>query len=319
MAFAVLSPAELQGWIRDGKPVVLVDVLVDEHFKAVHLPGAVNACVYEIVFLSNIAGLIPDRDREVVLYGSGETSLEALTAAEKLVQAGYRNVGVLQGGLAAWRAQGYDLEGEDLSAPEGPVQALPADDVRCAVDPGQSVIHWFGRNRTTTHRGTLRVASGHLRFPQGGLEGAFEIDMQSIRNIDLEGDPLQPQLIAHLHSEDFFYVRMFPKAFFTIQSARRVGDVPSSLPNFRVQGILDLRGEKQEIEFPATASALQDGQVRIEAHFDIDRTRWGVLYGASRFFENLGYHLVYNPISLQIRLVVRPAGSGSGKGRDTGE
>jgi hypothetical protein len=84
-----------------------------------------------------------------------------------------------------------------------------------------------------------------------------------------------------------------------------VEEIPSSLPNFRVQGVFELRGLKNDIEFLATASPPQDGEVKIEAHFDIDRTRWGVLYGSSRFFEHLGYHLVYNPISLQIRLVAR--------------
>jgi hypothetical protein len=30
-----------------------------------------------------------------------------------------------------------------------------------------------------------------------------------------------------------------------------------------------------------------------------------VLYGSSAFFEHLGYHLVYNHISLEIRIVAR--------------
>jgi polyisoprenoid-binding protein YceI len=129
--------------------------------------------------------------------------------------------------------------------------------------------------------------------------------MTSIKNIDLEGDPLQPQLIAHLKSVDFFFVDMFPRAIFTITSAKQIEEAPSSLPNFSVQGVFNLRGVKSEIEFLATASLLQDGEVRIETHFDIDRTHWGVLYGSSKFFEHLGYHLVYHPISIQLRLVAR--------------
>jgi len=41
----------------------------------------------------------------------------------------------------------------------------------------------------------------------------------------------------------------------------------------------------------------------IITHFDMDRTRWGVIYGSSRFFEHLGMHLVFDLISFQIRLV----------------
>jgi len=39
--------------------------------------------------------------------------------------------------------------------------------------------------------------------------------------------------------------------------------------------------------------------------FDIDRTRWNVIYGSSRFFEHLGMHLMFDPISIQIRIVAR--------------
>ncbi len=304
MTLKILSPEVLHERLGGEEPPALIDVLVDDHFKAVHLPGSVNVCVYEIVFLENMAKLIPDKDREIVVYGSGDRSLEALNAAEKLVNAGYRNVSMLRGGLDGWKALGYAVEGGDTAVPERADQVVP-DNARYVVDTKQSIINWFGRNKTTTHRGTLRFSSGGFSFTNGVLKGAFEVDMTSIQNIDLEGDPLQPQLIGHLRSVDFFYVDMFPRASFTITSAERIEAVPSSLPNFRVQGIFILRGVKNEGEFLATASPLQDGEVRVEAHFDIDRTRWGVLYGSNRFFEHLGYHLVYHPISLHLRLVAR--------------
>ncbi len=305
MTLKILSPEVLHEWLREEKPIALIDTLVDERFKTVHLPGAINACVYEIVFLENMVKLIPDREREIVVYGSGDRSLEAINAAEKLVDAGYRKVYILQGGLDGWKERGYELQGEGAAPGGGVPQDRPFRDARYSVDTEQSVIDWFGRNRTTTHHGTLRLASGEFGFADGVLTGAFEVDMTSIRDIDLEGDPLQPQLIWHLKSADFFFVEMFPRASFTITSARQVEDAPSSLPNFDVRGIFNLRGVKQEIAFPATASAPQDGEVRVEAHFDIDRTRWGVLYGSDRFFEHLGYHLVYHAVSLQLRLVAR--------------
>jgi rhodanese-related sulfurtransferase/polyisoprenoid-binding protein YceI len=305
MTIEILEPTILHEWLREGKPIVLIDVLVDEHFTAVRLPTAVNVCVYEIVFLENIAKLIPDKDQEIVVYGSGEKSLEAQTASEKLINVGYRNVRMLQGGLNGWKAMGYKIEGEDLAVLERVEQALPLVDGRYVVDTNQSIIHWFGRNKNTIHRGTLSLSGGELIFNNGEPKGSFEIDMTSIKNIDLEGDPLQPQLVAHLKSEDFFFTRMFPKASFTITSAKQVEEVPSSLHNFSVRGFFELRGMKNDIAFLATASSLQDGEVKIEAHFDIDRTRWGVLYGSSEFFEHLGYHLVYNPISIQICLLAR--------------
>jgi rhodanese-related sulfurtransferase len=301
----MVEPEILHKWLGEAKPVVVMDVLVDEHFKAVHIPGARNFCVYEIVFLENVTKSIPDKDQEIVVYGAGEKSLEARTAAEKLLNAGYRKVRVLRGGLNGWKALGCDVEGEDVAVIERAAPAPPLADGRYVVDTGQSVIHWFGRNKNTIHRGTLNLSAGELIFTNGEPAGAFEIDMTSIKDIDLEGDPLQPQLVAHLKSEDFFFVRMFPRATFTITSAKQIEEVPSSLHNYSVQGVFELRGIKNDLAFPATASSLENGEVKIEAHFDIDRTRWGVLYGSSKFFEHLGYHLVYNPVSVQISLLVR--------------
>jgi polyisoprenoid-binding protein YceI len=183
--------------------------------------------------------------------------------------------------------------------------ALPREDTRYTVDCDASVIHWFGRNGTTTHYGTVGLSSGEMGIRKGKIRGFFEIDMTSIRDLDLAGDPDQPMLLSHLRSEDFFFVRMFPTASFTITSAEQIEEVPSSLPNFRVRGVFDLRGITHEIEFFATVGALEAGEVRVESHFDFDRTRWGVLYGSSRFFEHLGFHLVHNSVSIHLRLVGR--------------
>ncbi len=245
MTSRIVSPQVLYDRLKEGERIVLIDVVVDDHFRVVHLPGAINVCVYEIIFLDNIARLIPEKDSEIVIYGSSDQSLEAATAAEKLVGAGYRDVSVLQGGLKGWKASGYELEGEDIGIVDRVEPAITSENTWYLVDTEQSIIHWFGRNRNTTHHGTLRLYSGEIGIRDGKIEGAFEIDMTSIKDIDLDGDPLQPNLIAHLMSEDFFFVRLFPKAYFTIRSADQIEEVPSSLPNFRVHGIFEMRGLKK--------------------------------------------------------------------------
>jgi rhodanese-related sulfurtransferase/polyisoprenoid-binding protein YceI len=305
MSFKSLSPHDLHKSLSEGKPIIILDTLSDDHFKAVHLPGALNACVYEVVFLDNVSRLIPEKDQEIVVYGSGGNSMDAVTAAEKLAGAGYRDVSVLNGGLKDWKAAGYELQGDDIGALERLDSANHLGDASYIVDCGRSVILWFGRNGNSTHHGTVQLSSGEIKINGAQVEGYFEINMSSIKNIDLEGDPLQPDLIAHLMSEDFFHVRLFPKASFTIKSVERLDGIPSSLPNVRVQGVFELRGRQNDIEFLANVSPPQDGEVKIDTHFDIDRTRWGVLYGSSRFFKNLGYHLVYDHISIEIRLVAR--------------
>ena len=51
-----------------------------------------------------------------------------------------------------------------------------------------------------------------------------------------------------------------------------------------------------------TVSLTDNNTLTLEAHFDIDRTRWNVIYGSTRFFEHLGMHKVFDLISVQIRI-----------------
>jgi polyisoprenoid-binding protein YceI len=301
-----IEPAQLRDWQSQGRSIILIDTLPKEVFEKRSLPGACNACVYEVTFPQQVEAIVADKEREIILYGSSDASRDAATAGEKLLRLGYRKVFVLRGGVAAWTTGGYPLKGEDVTPPERAVSdQFSVDKGTYEIDLERSVIFWIGRNANSKHVGTLKLSKGQVSVTENNVAGRFEIDMTSIKNRDLEGDPLQPVLISHLMSDDFFFVKLFPKASFSIQSARPMKSPTLSLPNFLVEGSLELRGVRADLVFPATLGRLADGSFAAEAHFDIDRTRWNVLYGSSRFFEHLGMHLVYDLISLEIRLVGR--------------
>jgi rhodanese-related sulfurtransferase len=301
-----ISPHALREEMEKGEKLIIIDILTKDHYTKVHLPKARNACVFEVTFLDQVASFILEKDRAMVLYGSSEKSMDAAAAAEKLIRAGYSNVLALEGGLALWRKAGYPLEGEHIAILEAPEMELRIKDGAYRVDLDESVIEWTGRNPNTKHYGTIQLSGGEITVKGRAISGSFEIDMTSIKNINLEGNDLQPVLISHLKSDDFFFAKMFPRAFFNLKSARLLEKPNLSSPNFKVKGTLNLRGLKKEITFPATVNPLPEGGAVIEAHFDIDRTRWGVIYGSSRFFEHLGMHLVFDLISFQLRLVVEP-------------
>ena len=300
-----ISPHDLRLEVEKGKGLVIIDTLTKDHYTKVRLPNARNACVFEVTFLDQLAALVPDKDQTIVVYGSGEKSMDATAAAEKLVRAGYSNVVALEGGLALWREAGYLLEGEQISVLDAPEMELRVEDGTYRVNSDESVIEWTGRNVNKKHYGTVRLSGGEMTVKDGSISGSFEIDMTSLKNIDLDGDDLQPILISHLKSDDFFFVKMFPRAFFNLKTARLLEKPSLSSPNFKVNGTLNLRGIRKEITFPATVNPLPEGGAIVEAHFDIDRTRWGAIYGSSRFFEHLGMHLVFDLISIQLRLVVQ--------------
>ena len=303
--FDYVTPKELSTWIEKKKSFFLIHTLTGIHFQKIHLPGAQNACVFEVTFLDQMHSITADKNAEIVLYGSSERSMDALTAAEKLKLDGYHRIMILKGGIESWRAKGYPLEGESVDIVPDPEVRLLLPEGQYQIDTDQSIIEWFGRNPNTKHFGTVRISRGQIQIENGNMTGTVEIDMDSIENINLEGDELQPVLVSHLKSDDFFLVKAFPKAKFTINSGQLAEEPHLSAPNYEVNGTLNLRGVKADLSFATTIASADDGGLIAEAHFDIDRTRWNVIYGSTRFFENLGMHLVFDLISFQLRIVAR--------------
>mgnify|MGYP000172740485 CR=1 FL=1 len=303
--FDYVTPKEMSAWIEEKKNFFLIHTLTGIHFQKVHLPGAQNACVFEMTFLDQVHSITANKNAEIVLYGSSERSMDALTAAEKLKLDGYQRIMILKGGIESWRASSYPLEGESSDVVTDLAVQLFLPEGQYQVDTDQSLIEWFGRNPNTKHFGTVRISRGQIQIENGNMTGAVEIDMDSIENINLEGDELQPVLVSHLKSDDFFLVKAFPTATFTINGGRLAEDPHLSSPNYEVNGTLNLRGVKADLSFATTIASADDGGLIAEAHFDIDRTRWNVIYGSTRFFENLGMHLVFDLISFQVRIVAR--------------
>jgi rhodanese-related sulfurtransferase/polyisoprenoid-binding protein YceI len=300
--FPTIDAEEMNERLKKKEPILLIDTLTGIHFEKVHLPGARNACVFEVSFLEQVSDLVDDKSSEIVLYGSSSRSMDAVSAAEKLRRAGYENVSILSGGLETWRASGYELDGDhpDMADPE---TLLQLDDGTYTVDIDQSLIEWSGRNPNTKHYGTVGLTRGQVEVNRSIISGVFEIDMNSIDNTNLKGDELHSVLISHLKSDDFFFIAMFPQATLTINKGLPVRKPYLSAPNYRFDATLEIRGVKAELPFEATVTKTEEGGLAAEAHFDIDRTQWEVIYGSTRFFENIGMHLVFDLISFQVKIL----------------
>lgn len=298
-----ISPKALVEKIGRGQKFYLINTLPDDHFQRIRLPGSRNACVYQANFLSQVQSITEDREAEIVVYGSSPRSRDANTAAEKLQRAGYRRLAVLLGGIEGWRDGGQPLEGNEPDAAVDPLTRVRLEPGTFILDSGQSTVGWTGRNRNSSHIGVLRFRSGRLVVTEAGFTGSLTVDMTSMENHNLAGDPLQAVLLAHLNSDDFFLVEDFPEAILTIGEARLRDETCPTAANCDVVGELLLRGVTKSISFPATVTT-SAGAVWLEAHFDLDRTDWGIIYGSSRFFEHLGMHQVFEAISIALRLVL---------------
>ena len=297
-----LSPSDLNPMMTEHPNTILLDVLPPEHFEDVHIPGAKNACVFFVSFLDDMATIVSDNKERIVVYGSSARSHDTTIAIEKMTRAGYLYIYELEGGLKAWREAGFALEGQSPDQPDDPQTELSLLDGAYIVDKDLSTIEWGGRNPNTCHVGTVEISEGIIYSKGGGLSGTIEVDMNSIHNVNLEGDELQPVLEAHLRSDDFFFTSIFPKAVLNLRSVTSIKPVWLTTPNFHVKGELTLRGVTASLDFDMTANQTDNNTLTLEAHFDIDRTRWNIIYGSTRFFEHLGMHKVFDLISMQIRI-----------------
>ena len=126
-------------------------------------------------------------------------------------------------------------------------------------------------------------------------------------NTDLVNPLMRSALLNHLASDDFFDVARHPEAHFFLDAIAPVPDATPGLPNGRVRGRLLLKAVEQPLEFPALVglSPAGDGSLVARANFDLDRTRWDVLYGSGKFYEGLGKHLVNDLVTLDLKIVAR--------------
>ncbi len=283
---------------EDGR--VLIDVLSGDSYQMEHLPGAVNFCVYETAFVSKVTEAFADKQTALAICGYCNGTKEADIALEKLKEAGYVNVVVIEGGLQGWKEGGGKIEGSGK-------EPMPSDG-RKNLDVNGSFIRWTGRNLFNFHTGDLKLKSGFVDLKGGELVGAeFNIDMDSIGCSDLTDSKLNRMLIDHLRTDDFFDVSHHPEARFVVSSAGPIRGVSDGLPNHRIKGELTLRGKSVPLELDALVAWKEDGSCVAQAVLDFDRTRWGSIYGSGKFFSRLGQHVVNDLIHLHVKVATLPS------------
>ncbi len=298
---ATITCQELKKRLAGGDSLLVIDVLPPEVYASQHLPGACNACVYEMVFLNGVAELAPDHATPLVLYDASDTTMAATTAREKLLAAGYLDVRILTGGLAGWCAAGYPVVRVDAPTPEPVLK-----DGTYRLDPSASVLEWIGRNFNNRHYGRIPFKSGEIVITDGELRrGEIILDMTGISNIDLQDEAYRQMLISHLKADDFFAVDRYPAAFITISGWQPIAGATPGSPDHSVQGELTIKGVTRKILFPVAVAPQEDGSLKAQAAFDINRTAWNITYGSGKLFEKLGMHLVHDRIDIELFIVAR--------------
>ena len=296
MSSMSLPPSQFHEQLGSDNVPLLIHVLSDEAFEEKRIPGSQHACVYEIAFIDRISKLASDKSARLAVYGLNDKFGAAALAVAKLVDAGYQNVLSLEGGLDAWEESGFEVEGA------GDAASLIKDGTY-PVDPSQSVFRWIGRNLFNQHNGRIAIKSGQLEMREGWLKGGeITLDMTTISCSDLKDEGMQQALIGHLKTDDFFSVAEFPEASFCLQTVEILVDIGPGDSNVKITGSLSLRGKQEELGFTAQQVFLGN-KLGLQGQFDVDRTRFGSVYGSGKIFEKLGQHVVNDNISVGFQLI----------------
>lgn len=172
-----------------------------------------------------------------------------------------------------------------------------------AIDTENSVINWKGDKKFVSgygHNGTIQVQEGSVTVEAGAITGgSFVIDMNTIENIDLADEPEdQAKLVGHLKSDDFFDVEQYPTAVFTI----------TSVDGKKVTGDLTMKDVTHSVSFNADINISEDELTAATKEFAIDRAKWNVKYGSTKFFDLVQDNIISDEIKLQIDLQASKTG-----------
>ena len=156
------------------------------------------------------------------------------------------------------------------------------------IKTDKSKIVWKGYKVTGSHEGTIAIKSGSLSFDNNKLVGGeVVIDMTTISATDLQGDG-KSDLDGHLKSDDFFGVEKYATSTLVFKK------VTASAKNaYTVIGDLTIKGKTNSVTF--TISIYGN---KATASLKVDRTKYGVEYNSTSFFENLKDKAIYDEFDL---------------------
>lgn len=154
--------------------------------------------------------------------------------------------------------------------------------VKMDVSLAQSKIDWAATKKTGYHNGIIKLKGGDVQVENNKLVGGkFTIDVTSINSTDFE-NPTDNGLVKHLMGKDFLETEKYPEATFEITKVDYKNE-----KDVVITGNLTMKGFTLPLEFPAIINSADDRRFFGYAHFNIDRTLWGINYDENRASRNV--------------------------------
>ncbi|CAL2076124.1 Lipid-binding protein [Tenacibaculum sp. 190524A05c] len=160
------------------------------------------------------------------------------------------------------------------------------------INTSKSKIEWKAYKVTGSHNGTVTVKSGYLNFDDNQLSGgSITIDMTTINTTDLSGKA-KKGLDGHLKSPDFFGVEKHQTSALNFTKVKSTGSNA-----YEVTANLTIKGITKKVNFLISING-----TKAKASLKVDRTKFGIKYGSSSFFDNLKDKAIYDEFDLVAEL-----------------
>jgi len=104
--YQLVAPATLKSWLHDKKEIALLDVREHGQYGEEHLFYVVSTPYSKLEL--EVQRLVPRKTVRLVLVGDDTNELTA-RAAHRLVQLGYTDIYLLEGGITQWKNAGYQV------------------------------------------------------------------------------------------------------------------------------------------------------------------------------------------------------------------
>jgi polyisoprenoid-binding protein YceI len=166
------------------------------------------------------------------------------------------------------------------------------------ISKTESIVGWKAAKVTGEHWGKVKISSANLDYQNGRItSGSFEIDMTSITVEDIKDANSNARLTNHLKSDDFFSVEKFNKSSMTITEAKT-----SNGKDYEIKGNLIIKGISNPVTFPAQVTE-EGNKVIATGKITFDRTKYDIKYRSGNYFENIADKLIYDEVTLDVKLV----------------
>ncbi|GEM_PF-396714 len=182
---------------------------------------------------------------------------------------------------------------QKLKNKEMPQGAQQVASATYTISPS-SKVEWEGKKTLLANyvdTGSLMVKEGKAVVKDGVItSGEVVFDMNSISALATAKQTGQDMLSNHLKSDAFFDVAAHPTATFTLKEASSLKSEKE--PHlYALKGDLTIKGITNPVTMPARVYA-KEGSVFVDAVATLDRTKWNIRFGSSKFFDNLADNVI---------------------------